>query len=239
LNEEVELLKVKVLADYFHNWFRFLCSAIASGLVGLAVALVSLYFQQRLTYLDYIVSLVVLFVMAFSAFVLIAIRPYRADLSKIDALLMQVEKGESLPSLRELRKMREPRRNQNPINKAETDKKGEIVELLKQISSKLDVSGGKKEDKDFQLDMLKIQVVQTNAVMFLTIAVSVAVSFYVSFVVVSLTVDIPREILDILWKVLASEVALLVVLFAIIWLILNYLLVGKIDKLRPKKNENE
>ena len=125
--------------------------------------------------------------------------------------------------------------HRNSLNMAKEDKEKEVIEQLKQISSKLDALNNKEETENFQLDMLKVQVKQNNIVMLLTVVVSITVSFFISLVTVALTTNIPKEIFTIVGLAIGFEILVLIVVFCVIWIILNHLMLNKIDKLRPKK----
>ncbi len=119
------------------------------------------------------------------------------------------------------------------------DNEKEIIEQLKQISSKLDALKDTEETKNFQLDMLKVQVTQNNVIMLLSVVISISISFFIAYLTVSLTVDIPKEVLEILLMVIGLQILVLIGIICFIWVILNHLLLNKIDKLRPKKANKE
>jgi len=115
------------------------------------------------------------------------------------------------------------------------EKEEEIVEQLKQISSKFDALNKNEEDKTFQLNMLEVQVKQSNIVMLLTVVVSVSVSFFVGYLTVLLTGVVPTSILDVLPWTIGLMDLVFVGIFSVIWLILHRLIMKQIDSLRPKK----
>jgi len=114
------------------------------------------------------------------------------------------------------------------------DYENQVIEQLKQISSKLDALNNKKEERDFQVNVLKIQVKQGNIVMLLTTVVSIAVAFLVGYFTVIMTGIIPTEISNIVVWALAIQYFVMIGIVSVIGLSMNYLMMKQIDTLKNK-----
>jgi hypothetical protein len=115
------------------------------------------------------------------------------------------------------------------------EKEEEIIEQLKQISLKLDALNNREEDKNFQLDMLKVQVRQSNVIMLITLFVSIAVSFSVTLLAVSMTGIVSEELLSLWRNTVFLQYLVAVAIFGVLLYIIDYLQMKDIDKLKPKK----
>ena len=104
MNRDVELLKVQILADYYHTQFNLVLSFLLTGVIALAIALMTLVYEGHINLLVYYILLVCIAV-PFSYGLRTISKDYSENLDKIDDLLKQVEIGEPLPSLKELKKM--------------------------------------------------------------------------------------------------------------------------------------
>jgi hypothetical protein len=103
LNRDTELLKIQILADYYHNHFTTNLTFLLSGFLTLAGAVFVLVFEGHLTPLGYYISLIII-VIPISFWIYSTGKTYSKNLNRIDSLLEQVENNEPLPSLKELRK---------------------------------------------------------------------------------------------------------------------------------------
>jgi len=108
----------------------------------------------------------------------------------------------------------------------------ETVELLKEISSKLDVLNDKKEDRLFQLKMLDLQVRQNNLVFLLAMVVSVGVSFLVAYLSVAFTGVIPASLTNFVAAVIGLMYVIFVISFIVVWIMIHFVIVSRINKLR-------
>jgi uncharacterized membrane protein len=105
MNRDIEILKIQVLADYYHNQSNLALSFTLTALIALAIALMTLVYEGRISLEVYYLSLAVIF--AFFSYELYTLnKRYSEYLDRIDDLLRQVENGKVLPSLKELRKMK-------------------------------------------------------------------------------------------------------------------------------------
>jgi Ca2+/Na+ antiporter len=103
LNRDAELLKIQILADYYHNKFTLMLSFLMTGLIGFAIAVLTLVFEGRITLVGYYLYLVVIFV-PFSYWIYTNGKEYSENLNNVEGLLEQVDNGVALPSIRELKK---------------------------------------------------------------------------------------------------------------------------------------
>jgi hypothetical protein len=103
LNRDTELLKIQILADYYHNHFTTNLSFLLSGFLTFAAALFVLVFEGRLTLEGYYIYLIVI-VVPLGFWIYSTRKTYSKNLDSIDGLLEQVENNEPLPSLEELKK---------------------------------------------------------------------------------------------------------------------------------------
>jgi hypothetical protein len=108
LNTDIELLKVQILADYYHTQLNLWISYYLTGSIGLGIALITFVFEFHLALLIYYVLLV-----AIAIPIICRIRGLNKEYSErvnfIDDLLRRVENGESLESLSELEKKKKPK----------------------------------------------------------------------------------------------------------------------------------
>ena len=103
MNRDVELLKVQILADYYHNQANLGLSLLITGSIALTIALMTLLYEGHINLLIYSISLGIIMIV-FGYWSRKTNNRYSEDLDKIDDLLKQVEIGEPLPSLKELKK---------------------------------------------------------------------------------------------------------------------------------------
>jgi hypothetical protein len=102
MNRDVEILKIQVLADYYHNRSNLLLSFILTVFITFSITFMTLSYEGHISLPVYYVSLGAVFVLVFYGLYTLD-KGYSKWLDRIDDLLRQVEKGEVLPSLRELR----------------------------------------------------------------------------------------------------------------------------------------
>jgi hypothetical protein len=103
MSRDSELAKIQILADYYHTHYTIVLSFLLTGLVALAAALFSLVYEGRITFLSYYVLLAVI-VIPFIYAIALTGKHYSKNIDRIDGLLGQLEKGQPLPSLKELKK---------------------------------------------------------------------------------------------------------------------------------------
>jgi uncharacterized membrane protein YbhN (UPF0104 family) len=103
LNQEVEFLKIQVLANYYHSQFTILASFSFSITIAWLVILITLLFQEVISPETYFSGIIFVIAVLMSALFFIRME-YHKNLDKIDKLLHRLEKREPLPSLKELRR---------------------------------------------------------------------------------------------------------------------------------------
>ena len=103
MNREVELLKIQIFADYCHTDFTFRSSIGVSGFVGLLLVTVGLVYQNLISLVVYYLTLVIVLIF-FSVILSKTYKDYHTNLDQIQVFFTQLEKNESLPTLREMRK---------------------------------------------------------------------------------------------------------------------------------------
>lgn len=101
--QAVELVKVQVLADYFHTRHNITSSLWIAGLVGVIILVTTIYYQKNIDF-NQLIYFDIIIVIGFSPFLYNNTRIYHRDLDVVNWALGQVEKGETLPSINELRK---------------------------------------------------------------------------------------------------------------------------------------
>jgi membrane protein implicated in regulation of membrane protease activity len=103
MDKEIELVKVQVLADYYHMFHIIMLSFVLTAFAAVLVALSILVLELGSIALGvYFLALVLLVVLTLYGLTM-AHNRYSRDLDKIDNLLRQVQNGENLLSLRELK----------------------------------------------------------------------------------------------------------------------------------------
>lgn len=105
MERDTDLLKLQILADYYHSRFNLSGSFIFGLVIALTVALYTLVMQNAIDLLVYTLSLFLVY--AFTLVILVyMLRTYHSYLDRIDELIKSMNKNrfEPLPSIRELRK---------------------------------------------------------------------------------------------------------------------------------------
>jgi len=102
MNRDIEILKIQVLADYYHNKSSSALSFMLTALITLAITFMALVYEGHLSLPVYYILLAA--IIGFFFYELHTLnKQYSKYLDKIDDLLRRVENGEVLPSLKELR----------------------------------------------------------------------------------------------------------------------------------------
>lgn len=101
MNIETELLKIHVYVGYCHSAFRVQISFIFGALVAILVSVMGLFFQKAISAVTYYVTLL-LCVPFFAFFVWRGYRDYQKSLGKVDNMIERVDKGNSLPSIKDM-----------------------------------------------------------------------------------------------------------------------------------------
>ena len=100
---ETEVLKIQILASNYNSSYTIVVSAVFGFAFALLIAFVTLFFQNAIDLSLYYVGIIAVIVW-FAILLPYASKIYSKNLDRIDKLIEQVNKGEPLPSLRELRK---------------------------------------------------------------------------------------------------------------------------------------
>lgn len=106
MDRDTEILKIKILADYYHSKYNNSATYIFSITIAFSIALMTLLFQKKFELENYFIGIGIITAFLF-ILLFIAHRNYMKNLDRIDELLQQVNKGEVLPPLRELRPRRQ------------------------------------------------------------------------------------------------------------------------------------
>jgi hypothetical protein len=114
MDKDMELLKVKILADFYNtrliSWFSFL----AAFLIALALVLTTFTFQGYIDAIDYF-SLFALLAVLFGVRLVFLADSYSKTLHGLDTLISKIDKGEALPPLEKLKEdMRRSVRTKQP-----------------------------------------------------------------------------------------------------------------------------
>jgi len=104
-DRDTEVLKIQVLADYYHSKFTSSASYVFGAIIAWAISFAILFFQHNIDIITFYSGIFV-GAIGFSAILFYTYREYHTNLNKIDELIQQVNKGEPLPSLKELKKKR-------------------------------------------------------------------------------------------------------------------------------------
>ena len=103
MNRETELLKIHVYVGYCHSNFRVLISFIFGALIAILVSLMALFYQNAFDIMTYYIAIFVCF--PFFAFYEWRIYgDYKKNLGKVDNMIERVDKGNSLPSIKDMMK---------------------------------------------------------------------------------------------------------------------------------------
>ena len=104
MDRDAELLKVQVVADYCHTNFTFFTTLTISGFFGFNVLILGLTIQNLIDPVKFLIAIIIVFVVTVVSF-RIVLNEYHHSLDKIQGFFTQIEKGESLPTLKEMRKI--------------------------------------------------------------------------------------------------------------------------------------
>lgn len=105
MNRDTEILKLQILADYYHSGFTSLASFIFGFAIAWFASIIALFFQNAIDVQTYIFGIIVGFIWLLGG-LFFSFREYHKNFGRIDKLIQQVNRGEPLPPLRELRKKR-------------------------------------------------------------------------------------------------------------------------------------
>ena len=101
MNIETELLKIHVYVGYCHSTFRVRTSYILGAAVALVVSLMSLCYQRAITVEQFTIA-GCLCALIFGITLWFSYRSYRRELAKVDNMIECVDKGDSLPSTKDM-----------------------------------------------------------------------------------------------------------------------------------------
>jgi hypothetical protein len=108
MNKDVELLKVQILADFYHTRISSWFSLFASILIAFSIVITTLFYERYIDPITYEVA-----ICAFVAFFFLRLwmlsKQYSRDIDRLDDLLKRIENGKPLPPLRELKENLFPR----------------------------------------------------------------------------------------------------------------------------------
>jgi hypothetical protein len=101
MDRDTELLKIQVYAGYCHSDFRGRVSYVFSALIAALVLLTGLVYQELIDRVTYgiampVATLIFLYMLYF------VYKGYTKDLCKIDNMIERVNKGNSLPSVKDM-----------------------------------------------------------------------------------------------------------------------------------------
>jgi hypothetical protein len=102
-NRDTELLKIQILADYYHSRFTTQASFLYGFIIAWGITFVALFYQKNIDMVIYTFSLLLGYT-ALGAFLYYAFKDYSKKLNSIDGLIVEVNKGVVLPSLKELKR---------------------------------------------------------------------------------------------------------------------------------------
>lgn len=116
MERDTDLLKLQILADYYHSVYVTYASFIFGFVIAWAVALITLFWQNAFNLLTYWIALFSGYA-ALIAFLLYVQKVYHDNLDRIDELIQSINKDrfEPLPLIRELKRRQprpEPKQNQ-------------------------------------------------------------------------------------------------------------------------------
>lgn len=104
MERDTDLLKIQILADYYHARFNLVGSFIVGFVIALTVALYTLVMQNIIDMLVYSITLLFVYIMIMVSLAYV-FRAYHGYLERIDELIQSINKDrfEPLPSIHELR----------------------------------------------------------------------------------------------------------------------------------------
>lgn len=106
MNRDTELLKIQAYADYCHTTFTLRASVLASGFVGLLLAILVLAYEGLVLWTVYYLASAATVIM-FYVNLASVLKDYHNSLDQIQAFINQVNSNEPLPTLKEMRKVRQ------------------------------------------------------------------------------------------------------------------------------------
>ena len=101
-NRDAELLKVQILADFYHTRLNVGFTSIAAVIFALVIAFTTLFYERYIDIIPFLATVIgsaILFLFGTSTLN----KWYSRDLDKLDNLIKRIEKDEALPSLGELK----------------------------------------------------------------------------------------------------------------------------------------
>jgi hypothetical protein len=105
MDRDAKFVKIQVFADYCQARFNFFCSIFVGSIIGMLVVLVATSYSRQVDIVYTVAFLLGIVAVGYVGMKFI-MKAYNDDLDLLENLLSRVEKGESLPSLKELREMR-------------------------------------------------------------------------------------------------------------------------------------
>jgi len=105
LDRDTEILKLQVLADYYHSRFTSYASFCFGFIIAWFISFATLFFQRNIDAPTYYFGIFVGGI-GIAMFLVSTLKEYHKNLNKIDKLIQCINQGEPLPSLEELRKKR-------------------------------------------------------------------------------------------------------------------------------------
>jgi signal transduction histidine kinase len=99
--KDTDLLKIQVYVGYCHSVFRSRVSYVFGAIIAVVVSLMGLILQKTIDIYTYFFSLIVAG-LVFVPLLLFVYRDYRKNLSKVDKMIERVNKGDLLPSVKDM-----------------------------------------------------------------------------------------------------------------------------------------
>lgn len=106
MDKDVELLKIQVYADYCHSFYTGAVLLSMSAMLSFSIAWMVLFVEIGMNPVGYFLFLF-LFVGGFGGLGIWYYYRYRKRLERIDKLIERLNKGEPLPSIKDLMKKKE------------------------------------------------------------------------------------------------------------------------------------
>lgn len=101
MNRQQELLKIQVYVGYCHSNFRVQISYVLGAVVTIVVSLMVLFLQNTINVVTYSVA-IFLCAPLFAFLLWRGYKDYQKNLGKVDTMLERVDKGNSLPSVKDM-----------------------------------------------------------------------------------------------------------------------------------------
>jgi len=221
--QAIDLQKIQVLSSSYQGWFNFKASIVAGNIVGALILIATMFYQNVLdmygAYLGYAIA-----TGAALYFIWEMRKAHDEHISFVNGLMLRIEKGEKLESIEELRKMQG---KSAKTEKLKTDQHEHSLNMQAKNQTAQD------EEREFQLEMLKIQISKDIFSSVLTVIIGILGALFA--VILSLAVALSDLVpFESLMPIIGALIIGIVAFAIFYWAIFGKYLNNKIQQLKKK-----